>query len=275
MDDDRADRTLYVGNLEAGVTEDILYELFLQAGPLVAVKRMADKPFAFVEFKHDVSVPYAKNIMEGTRLFQKELRIQFRSGSIHQQQSQSKSGWQPQPSHGNYVRSNSYPNFQGQSPQYQQNMNLPPQGWFSEHQMQGNFQLHGNHPNQFFENNHQQFMDKQFHNRHHQNYDNDFRRSSPQYHRTESFNEYESNPRDHQSYNGGGNRSSQHGRSQNEQRNSSGKKRSHHMRHGNEPQEIIEKQMRRNAESGMRHSSGSRGHHQHHESRSGGHHYRR
>lgn len=34
-----ADRTLFVGNLETKVTEELLFELFHQAGPVIKVKR--------------------------------------------------------------------------------------------------------------------------------------------------------------------------------------------------------------------------------------------
>ncbi|XP_071957930.1 uncharacterized protein [Antedon mediterranea] len=247
MDDDRADRTLYVGNLDTEVTEDILYELFLQAGPLVSVKRIVGKPFAFVEFTHDVSVPYSKQIMTGTQLFGKELRLQFRSGSIHEQQRQ------PQ----NLQRSNSYPHptHQGQqsfSPQHQQFQGQDPvrSMYYRQQQMCDNY-------NQYF----QRDMEERDHNI-------DFRRS-PHLHRTQSCNEQEDSRRGHTNYDGG--RSRHHDRGQDDHyRNSGSNNRGHHMR--NEPQELIEKKMRRSAESGMRHSS-SRNSYQ--DSRSGGGHYYR
>ncbi|XP_793337.3 RNA-binding protein 7 [Strongylocentrotus purpuratus] len=86
---DQADRTLWVGNLDPRVTDEILFELFLQAGPLQHVNIAKDKEgnqrnFAFVEFKHDVSVPYSMQLMGGLALFNRGLRLQFRSGSKHQ-----------------------------------------------------------------------------------------------------------------------------------------------------------------------------------------------
>ncbi|XP_072166273.1 uncharacterized protein [Diadema setosum] len=86
---DQADRTLWVGNLEPRVTDEILFELFLQAGPVKHVNIAKDKEgrqknFAFVEFKHDVSVPYAMQLMGGLPIFGRALRLQFRSGSKHQ-----------------------------------------------------------------------------------------------------------------------------------------------------------------------------------------------
>ncbi|KAK1785345.1 hypothetical protein P4O66_018725 [Electrophorus voltai] len=85
---DEADRTLFVGNLDPQVTEELLFELFLQAGPLIKVKIPKDnegksKQFAFVNFKHEVSVPYSMNLLNGIRLFGRQLNIQYRAGSSH------------------------------------------------------------------------------------------------------------------------------------------------------------------------------------------------
>lgn len=38
------------------------------------------KQFAFVNFKHEVSVPYGMDLLNGTKLFGRPLKIQFRSG---------------------------------------------------------------------------------------------------------------------------------------------------------------------------------------------------
>uniref|UniRef100_W5M383 RNA binding motif protein 7 n=1 Tax=Lepisosteus oculatus TaxID=7918 RepID=W5M383_LEPOC len=85
---DEVDKTLFVGNLDTRVTEELLFELFLQAGPVINVKIPKDKdgrpkPFAFVNFKHEVSVPYGMDLLNGTSLFGRPLKIQFRSGSTH------------------------------------------------------------------------------------------------------------------------------------------------------------------------------------------------
>ncbi|XP_041920198.1 RNA-binding protein 7 [Alosa sapidissima] len=104
---DEADRTLFVGNLDPQVTEELLFELFLQAGPLIKVKIPKDndgraKQFAFVNFKHEVSVPYGMELLNGTKLFGRALKIQFRSGSSHMNQE----GKNPSPSNtpGRYDR---------------------------------------------------------------------------------------------------------------------------------------------------------------------------
>lgn len=86
-----ADRTLFVGNLETKVTEELLFELFHQAGPVIKVKIPKDKDgkpkqFAFVNFKHEVSVPYAMNLLNGIKLFGRPIKIQFRAGSSHASQ---------------------------------------------------------------------------------------------------------------------------------------------------------------------------------------------
>ncbi|KAM4566434.1 RNA-binding protein 7 [Odontesthes bonariensis] len=86
--EDEADRTLFVRNLDAGVTEELLFELFLQGGPLVKTKIPKDsdgkqKTFGFVVYKHEVSVPYAMQLLNGTSLNGRSIHVQFRSGSSH------------------------------------------------------------------------------------------------------------------------------------------------------------------------------------------------
>uniref|UniRef100_A0A8C9FCN9 Splicing regulator RBM11 n=1 Tax=Pavo cristatus TaxID=9049 RepID=A0A8C9FCN9_PAVCR len=82
-----ADRTLFVGNLESRVREEILYELFLQAGPLTKVTICKDKEgkpksFGFVCFKHKESVPYAIALLNGIRLYGRPIKVRYRFGSI-------------------------------------------------------------------------------------------------------------------------------------------------------------------------------------------------
>lgn len=78
---ERDERCLFVGNLEARVTEEILWELFLQAGPLEAVHIAKDKEtgkqkaFGFVSFTHEVSVPYAISLMDGIPLYGKPIMV--------------------------------------------------------------------------------------------------------------------------------------------------------------------------------------------------------
>ncbi|CAH2234762.1 RNA-binding protein 7 [Pararge aegeria] len=76
-------KTLWCGNLAEQVTEELLYELFLQAGPLEKVRIPRDrdgrqKNFAFITFCHEVSVPYAINLLRGTSLFHRALTLDTR-----------------------------------------------------------------------------------------------------------------------------------------------------------------------------------------------------
>ncbi|XP_071625068.1 RNA-binding protein 7 isoform X2 [Heliangelus exortis] len=86
-----ADRTLFVGNLDPKVTEELIFELFHQAGPVIKVKIPRDrdgrpKQFAFVNFKHEESVPYGLSLLNGIKLYGRPIKIQFRSGSSHASQ---------------------------------------------------------------------------------------------------------------------------------------------------------------------------------------------
>nr|XP_027784821.2 splicing regulator RBM11 isoform X1 [Marmota flaviventris] len=83
---EEADRTVFVGNLEPRVREEILYELFLQAGPLTKVTICKDregkpKSFGFVCFKHPESVSYAIALLNGIRLYGRPINVQYRFGS--------------------------------------------------------------------------------------------------------------------------------------------------------------------------------------------------
>ncbi|XP_038214866.1 RNA-binding protein 7 [Zerene cesonia] len=80
-------KTLWCGNLSEQVNEEILYELFLQAGPLEKVRIARDrdgrqKNFAFITFNHEVSVPYAINLFRGTALFNRTLLLQTRGRMV-------------------------------------------------------------------------------------------------------------------------------------------------------------------------------------------------
>ncbi|XP_026755291.1 RNA-binding protein 7 [Galleria mellonella] len=81
IEEDRT--TLWCGNLPEQATEELLYELFLQAGPLERVRIGKDKDgrqksYAFITYCHEVSVPYAYHLFQGTALFHKKLMLQFR-----------------------------------------------------------------------------------------------------------------------------------------------------------------------------------------------------
>uniref|UniRef100_A0A3B5BGJ4 RNA binding motif protein 7 n=1 Tax=Stegastes partitus TaxID=144197 RepID=A0A3B5BGJ4_9TELE len=82
---EETDRTLFIRNLDTRVTEELLFELFLQAGPLIKTKIPKDadgkqKTFGFAVYKHEVSVPYAMELLNGTSLYGRTIHVQFRSG---------------------------------------------------------------------------------------------------------------------------------------------------------------------------------------------------
>ncbi|XP_069059226.1 splicing regulator RBM11 isoform X2 [Pleurodeles waltl] len=85
---EEADRTIFVGNLDNKVKEETLFELFLQAGPLTKVRICKDKEgkpksFGFVCFKHTDSVPYAIALLNDIRLYGRPINLQYRFGSSH------------------------------------------------------------------------------------------------------------------------------------------------------------------------------------------------
>ena len=75
------DATCWVGNLHDSVTEDLLHELFTQAGPVVHVFMPRDKVtdthsgYAFVEMRTELDAEYAARVMNMIRLFDKPLRV--------------------------------------------------------------------------------------------------------------------------------------------------------------------------------------------------------
>ncbi|XP_032515137.2 RNA-binding protein 7 [Danaus plexippus] len=80
---EEANKTVWCGNLSEQVTEELLYELFVQAGPVEKViipkdKDGRQKNFAFITYCHEVSVPYAINLFRGTALFHRTLLLQNR-----------------------------------------------------------------------------------------------------------------------------------------------------------------------------------------------------
>lgn len=69
----------YVGNLDVQVTEDILWELFLQVGRVKGVRfpktRVPGKIFAFVEFENGEEVGYAVKVLNSVQLFGKSIVV--------------------------------------------------------------------------------------------------------------------------------------------------------------------------------------------------------
>jgi splicing factor 3B subunit 4 len=76
-----ADATIYVGELDGQVNEEILWELFLQVGPVVYVHIPKDKVtnqhsgFGFVEFQNEADAEYATKVMAGVRVYGKAIRL--------------------------------------------------------------------------------------------------------------------------------------------------------------------------------------------------------
>ncbi|TKR61118.1 hypothetical protein L596_028271 [Steinernema carpocapsae] len=75
------DATIYVGGLDEKVTESILWELFVQSGPVVSVNMPKDRitgshqGFGFVEFMGEEDADYAMKIMNMIKLFGKPIKV--------------------------------------------------------------------------------------------------------------------------------------------------------------------------------------------------------
>ncbi|KAF0719406.1 Aste57867_1059 [Aphanomyces stellatus] len=75
------DATIYVGNLDEKVTEELLWELMLQAGVVVNVHIPRDKVtsrhggYGFVEFRTEEDAEYATKVMNMIQLFNKIIRV--------------------------------------------------------------------------------------------------------------------------------------------------------------------------------------------------------
>ncbi|PWA66743.1 nucleotide-binding alpha-beta plait domain-containing protein [Artemisia annua] len=75
------DATAYVGNLEPQATEELLWELFVQAGPVVNVYVPKDRVtnlhqgYGFVEFRSEEDADYAIKVLNMIKLFGKPIRV--------------------------------------------------------------------------------------------------------------------------------------------------------------------------------------------------------
>lgn len=73
--------TVYIGNIDENADEALIYELMLQAGPLVSVHLPKDRinqvhqGFGFAEFLHEKDAEYAALIMNGVRIYGKPLKV--------------------------------------------------------------------------------------------------------------------------------------------------------------------------------------------------------
>jgi RNA recognition motif-containing protein len=76
---EQKERTLFCINIDAKTTEEILYELFLQAGPIENLIRKNDrngKIFSLVTYKYIDSCDYAIKLFNGINLFNQPLKVQ-------------------------------------------------------------------------------------------------------------------------------------------------------------------------------------------------------
>lgn len=73
--------SVLVRNLDEKVTEELLYELFLQAGPLEDVRipqvNGVSRNFGFVIFTHEESVPYAIALLDQITLYGRPIYIKY------------------------------------------------------------------------------------------------------------------------------------------------------------------------------------------------------
>ncbi|KAM3719124.1 Splicing factor 3B subunit [Dirofilaria immitis] len=75
------DATIYVGGLDEKVTDAILWELFVQAGPVVSVNMPKDRVtsshqgFGFIEFMGEEDADYAIKIMNMIKLYGKPIKV--------------------------------------------------------------------------------------------------------------------------------------------------------------------------------------------------------
>ncbi|XP_055916181.1 RNA-binding protein 7 [Eupeodes corollae] len=86
-EDDESKRTIFCANLDNRVTEELLYEVFLQAGPIESVRIPKDnggrqKTFGFITYVHKCTVPYALRLLSGLSLFRKCLTIKVKDQPV-------------------------------------------------------------------------------------------------------------------------------------------------------------------------------------------------
>ena len=79
LDSRHNDATLWVGNLDERVTDDLLFELFTQIGKVVKVSMVAELNirYAFIEFEYEEEVEYAMKIMKWIKLYGREMKLNY------------------------------------------------------------------------------------------------------------------------------------------------------------------------------------------------------
>jgi len=82
------DATIYIGNLDEKVNEDLLFELFVQSGPIINIHMPKDRVtashqgYGFIEFTSEEDADYAIKIMNMIKLYGKPIRVN--KASAHQ-----------------------------------------------------------------------------------------------------------------------------------------------------------------------------------------------
>mmetsp|Transcript_5604 Transcript_5604/g.7360 ORF Transcript_5604/g.7360 Transcript_5604/m.7360 type:complete len:284 (-) Transcript_5604:635-1486(-) len=82
------DATVYVGNLDEKVTDELVWELFLQCGPVANVHLPKDKVtglhqgYGFVEFRHEHDSDYSMKIMNMIKVFGKSIKVNKASQNV-------------------------------------------------------------------------------------------------------------------------------------------------------------------------------------------------
>ena len=88
LGDEVSQRTLKCLGVSEKAEKKILYELFLNAGPLEKVTIPRDRvtgqqlSVAYIQFSHPESVKYAFSLLNGTVLYGQQLRLQHRASGL-------------------------------------------------------------------------------------------------------------------------------------------------------------------------------------------------
>ena len=83
MSDESHPKTLYVGNLDSSVSEDLLCTLFSQIGPVKGckiIREPGNDPYAFVEFTNHQSASTALAAMNKRLFLDKEMKVKAEGG---------------------------------------------------------------------------------------------------------------------------------------------------------------------------------------------------
>lgn len=85
-EDSEEQRTLFCANLDERVTEELLYEVFLQAGPIESARIPKDhngkqRTFGFITYVHKLTLPYAMQLYQGLSLYRKSLAIKYQGSA--------------------------------------------------------------------------------------------------------------------------------------------------------------------------------------------------